>query len=139
MEFYKNFKVYMIGGSQSNRYKALYELVPKPDRKHITKEDLDDYVEKLKAKYPDKGFYLGVTRIDGRTLYVITRKSYQKLPDGSKHRVKERVPVYFDLESQKVYVPQWYIKNRRKLANYILMRTLGSLGYASMEYRGMIQ
>jgi len=139
LEFYRSFKVYMTGSSQNNRYKALYELVPKPDRRQITREDLEDYVEKLKAKYPDRGFYLRTARVDGRTFHIVSRSSYEKLPDGSKRRVYDRVPVYFDLEAQRVYVPRWYIRNRRRLANYILMRTLGSLGYASIEYRGMIQ
>ena len=139
MEFYENFKVYMIGGSQNSKYKALYELVPKPDRRLITKSDLEDYVSKLQAKYPDKEFKLDKRCIDGRIYYIVTRKSYEKSKDGERIRVKERVPIYFDLESQRVYVPSWYVRNRRKLTNYILMRTLGSLGYASVEYRGMIQ
>ena len=139
MEFYKNFKVYMIGGSQNNRYRALYELVPRSDRKQITVKDLENYVERLRSKHPDKEFKLNIRFVDGRKLYVISRSSYERLPDGSKRRVYDRVPIYFDLEAQKVYVPRWYVRNRRKLANYILMRTLGSLGYALMEYRGMVQ
>jgi len=139
LEFYKDFRVYMRGSSQYYKYEALYELVPKPDRKQIVKQDLEDYVSKLQAKYPDRNFYLRTVKVDGRTFYVISRSSYMKLQDGSKRRVYDRISVYFDLESQKVYVPRWYIKNRRKLTNYILMRVLGSLGYASVEYRGMIR
>jgi hypothetical protein len=135
MEPFKDFKVYIRGASQKGRYEALYELVPEDGRRYITRQDLEDYVEKLQEKHPDKGFRLDTKRIGGRRFYVITRRSYEKLPDGSKRQVRDRVPIYFDLDSQKVYVPRWYVRNRRRLTNYILMRTLGSLGYATVKYK----
>jgi len=135
LEVFKDFKVYILGGSQFGRYRALYELVPSPNPKPITVDSLEAYVRRLQSRYPDGGFKLDVKRIGSQTFYIVNKKSYVKTPDGRKRMVRDRVPIYFDLEAQKVYVPRWYVKNRRRLASYILMRTLGALGYATVKYK----
>jgi len=62
----------------------------------------------------------------------------QKL-NNLRRRVKRRkdvIPIYIDLENQKFYVPKSYVEKRRKLTNYIIMRTLGTLGVSTSKYNG---
>jgi hypothetical protein len=134
LEFGRDFQVLVEGASQHGRYKALFELVPKPSPEAITRERLEAYVGRLRTAYPDRGFRLDAVLTGGRLLHVITRPSYDRLPDGTRRQARLRVPIYFDLEAQKVLVPQWYVRNRRRLMGYVLMRTLGSLGYAHVKY-----
>ena len=56
------------------------------------------------------------------------------MEDGKRVRVRDRIPIYVDLERQEFYVPQSYLRRRKKLANYIIMRTLGTLGVSRMRY-----
>jgi len=65
-----------------------------------------------------------------KTLYAITRKSRD--PKGNP--IKQRIPIYFHLESQRFYIPKTYIKTRPKLAAYITMRVLGTLGISKTKY-----
>jgi len=49
-------------------------------------------------------------------------------------RCEKGIEIYFDLESQKVYIPRFYWEKERKLASYLLMVTLGALGIARQKY-----
>ena len=51
---------------------------------------------------------------------------------------KDAIPIYFDLENQKIYVPKTYMDKKPKLVNYILMRTLGALGLTKIRYKKII-
>mgnify|MGYP000011619538 CR=1 FL=1 len=174
LEVFKDFQVEVIGSSQHGRYRALYIVEPKPNHEPITVEDLKEYVEKLRQKYPDRGFYLrkyknfivltqktviaprGVQGEIKRTRKQLKRYMKLLMPSpvdlwmihllreklrklSSKVKVKkDAVPIYFDLESQKIYVPKTYVERKPKLVNYILMRTLGALGVARTRYDKII-
>lgn len=132
VEVFREYKDILIKGvSGFRRSPATFKLVRTSGE--ITLEKLQKYVESLQTKYPDRQFMLKAVNYRGRTLYVVTRKSYIK-ENGRIKVVKDRVPIYFDLDRQKVYVPKSYIEKSRKLANYILMRTLGTLGVAKVKY-----
>lgn len=120
------------GKAFNNRYDALYRLVKKPDV-NIDLDKLKEYVDGLQKKYPLHNFQLKTVRIGKKLFYVISRKSYAII-DGKKVKVKERVPIYIDLDAQEFYIPKSYITKNRKLTNYILFRTLGSLGVAKIQY-----
>ena len=124
------------GKGQFGRYDQLFEVVKKPNPKKLTLEDLAEYVFNLKERYPDRGFQLREVELNGRKFYVIDKKSYKRLRNGRIIRVNDRVPIYIDLERQEFYVPKWYLKNRRRLANYIIMRALGTLGVSTVRYVG---
>jgi hypothetical protein len=132
VEIFKELDIVVEGTSQFGRYRALYRLVPTENK--ITEQDLQNYIQKMQQKYPDKNFQLNIRLVNGKFYYVITRKSTITLPDGTKKRVWDRIPIYIDLENQKFYIPQYYVKRRPKLAKYIAMVVLSTLKVAKTKY-----
>ena len=139
LEVFKDFEVVMRGKSGMGKYDALYKLVPVNPPKPVTLDDLARYVEGLQQRFPDRGFYLGAVKVGEKRYFVVTKKSWMRSPDGTRKRVHDRVPVYVDLEGQKFYVPKSYVKKKYKLACYVLMRVLGSLGVAKVKYLSMLR
>ncbi|MEM2297602.1 MAG: hypothetical protein QXH10_09265 [Ignisphaera sp.] len=130
LEVFKDFEVTVKGYGQFGRYVQLFKLVPIQNANTVTVEDLENYVKSLQQRYPDKNFYLDKRVLNGKVFYIVTKK--KRMPNG--RQVYDRIPVYFDLENQKVYVPKSYVKKQRRLTNYILMRVLGALGVARQYY-----
>lgn len=132
VEVFEEYKNILIKGVSSfRRYPATFKLTKTEGK--ITLEKLQQYVEYLQTKYPDRHFALKTFNHHGRRLYIVTRKSYVK-ENGKIRVVRDRIPIYFDLENQRIYVPKSYIQNNRRLTNYILMRVLGALGVAKVKY-----
>jgi hypothetical protein len=73
-------------------------------------------------------------KVEGKEYYVISRKSYIITPDGKRKKVRDRIPIYIDLEEQAFYIPKSYIEKNRKLANFVILRVLGALGVARAKY-----
>ena len=119
------------GGSQYGRYKADFIIEKKPNPPRITETELGIYVERLQHKYPSEGFYLRKIKWHGKTLHVIGKIK--------RRGVTGRVPIYFDLENQKFYVEKKDLEKNEKLANFIIMTTLGSLGVSQSKYNGIAQ
>ena len=134
LEIFRDFKIYIRGSSNRGYYTALYEVVRREDARVVTVEDLREYIRKLQERYPDRNFMLKKVKVKGKEYYVITRKSYYIDSEGRKRIVYDRVPIYFDLENQKFYVPKSYLKIKPKLVKYIVMRVLGALGVARVKY-----
>lgn len=128
---YKN--IYVRGKSARGRYDAVF-TVHKKTNAYVSLEDLREYVKNLQQKYPEQGFELKIATVGKKKFYVITKRSY-KLVDGKVEIVRDRVPIYIDLENQEFYVPKSYLEHRKKLSHYIIMRTLGTLGVAHVKYR----
>lgn len=139
LQVFKDFEVRLVGKSCRSRYDAEYKLEPKPNPKKVTLDDVKAYVEDLQKRYPEKNFYLGFKTINGKTYCIITRKKRIRTREGLVKYVSDRIPIYIDLEEQKFYVPQRYVKKQYKLTCYILMRTLGKLGVARVKYIGMLR
>jgi hypothetical protein len=137
LEVFKDFKVRVKGASFHSKYEADYLVIPKSNPKTVTLEDLNKYVESLQRRYPDRDFYLRITHVNGKQYHIITRKTWKKLPDGTKKRVYDRIPIYINLEEQKFYVPETYVRKQYGLTCYIIMRTLGTLGVAEVKYAGI--
>jgi len=137
VRIFDEFRPTLRGKGNFGRYDQLFEVVRRPNPKTVTLEDLAEYVFNLKEKYPENGFQLREVRLNGRTYYVIDKKSWRRLKGGVRVRVTDRVPIYVDLERQEFYVPQWYVRKRRRLASYIVMRTLGTLGVSTVKYVGV--
>jgi len=112
-------------------YRATYLILKKPDSPTITLENLKQYLEALKQKYPDQKFYLTTAKYQGKTLYKLSKK---RNPSD-----KPRVPLYFDLQNQKYYIEKQTLQKQPKLTNYIIMRTLGTLGITQHKYANHIQ
>lgn len=170
LEVFRDFEIEVVGASQHGRYRALYMVVPKKNSEPLTMEKLEQYIERLRQKYPQRHFYLRKYKnyVVLSQLTVIAPKGvhgeikhirkiigkYQKLKLSSPvheyliYKLKQRlsqlhrqikvkkdvVPIYFDLENQKIFVPKSYVKSKPKLVNYILMRTLGALGLTTTKY-----
>jgi len=132
LQVFKDFQIEVKG--LSNRYDAIFRVLPKKNPKHLTLKDLERHIQNLQRRYPDRNFYLRHTHVRGKEFYVITRKCYYIGKDGKRHRAYDRVPIYIDLKNQTFYVPASYVKKRRKLVNYICMITLGSLGISQSKY-----
>jgi len=130
LEVFKDFDVTIKGYGQFGKYRQLFKLIPKPNAKPVTLQDLENYVKNLQQKYPDKNFNLLKKTINGKTYYIINKKKRIQ----SKKQIYDRVPIWFDLENQKIYVPKSYVTRQKRLTNYILMRTLGTLGLAKQIY-----
>jgi len=126
LEVFKDFEVTVRGWSNKPQYTTRYRIVPREDFDPLTLEDLEDYIESLQKRFPDRGFYLRKYK----NFRVITQK-------GSYHK-KDAVPIYVDLKEQRFYVPSSYLRRNRCLVNYICMVTLGSLGITKREYMGRV-
>jgi len=97
-----------------------------PNPPQLTETDLATYVERLQRIEPREGFYLRKITWKGKTLHVITKRK--------KRHMKPRIPIYFDLKNQKFYIDKRDLQKNEKLANYIIMVTLGSLGISQSKY-----
>ena len=124
------------GKGNFGRYDQLFEVVKKPNPKKVTFKDLAEYVWRLNARYPNQNFRLRQVEVNGKRFYVIDKKSWMKLADGRRVRVRDRIPIYVDLQDQQFYVPESYLKKQKRLANYIIMRVLGALGVSRVKYLG---
>jgi type II secretory pathway component GspD/PulD (secretin) len=127
----------VMGKSNHSRYDALYEVVRIPDAR-VDLDRIQKYVQSLQQRYPDKNFMLKKVKVEGKEYYVISRKSYIITPDGKRKKVRDRIPIYIDLEEQAFYIPKSYIEKNRKLANYVIMRVLGALGISRVRYAGIL-
>jgi hypothetical protein len=130
VEIFNEYTPIVKGGSQHNKYQAAFVVSKKANPKHITEEDLHMYVEKLKQRYPSEKFYMRKLTWKNKILYVIAKR---KNPHTT-----GRVPLYFDLENQKFYVEKKDLEKNEKLANYIIMVTLGALGVSQSKYMNIL-
>jgi hypothetical protein len=128
LEVFGDYTIEVEYREKSGKYRILYEIVPKKQPTKITEEALKSYVERLASKYPEEGFTLTKVRLGKTTYYVMT-----KVGERAKF---SNVPIYFDIENQKIFVPKECVDNNEKLTNYILMRTLGALGVTQSKYLG---
>jgi len=127
IEVFKDFEIIVDGASNKSRYRYPMKVEKKKDAPTLKVEDLERYVDGLRARFPEKDFVLIKGNVEGKEYYVIT-----KTP---RHKSKDYVPIYFDLEEQRFFVPEYYLKDRPKLVNYIVMVTLGSLGISQTKRR----
>jgi len=126
LEVFKDFEVTVRGWSNKPQYPAQYRIVPRENFDPLTLEDLEDYIERLQKRFPDRGFYLR------------KYKNFRVITQRGSYRKKNAVPIYVDLKEQRFYVPSSYLRKNPRLVNYICMVTLGSLGITRREYLGRI-
>jgi hypothetical protein len=126
VEIFEEHTPIVKGGSQYGRYQADYIIEKKPNPPQLTETELGIYVEKLQHKYPNEGFYMRKLTWKGKTLHVIAK--------CKNHHAQGRIPLYFDLQNQKYYIDKRDLQKNEKLANYIIMVTLGSLGISQSKY-----
>jgi hypothetical protein len=124
-KIFDDYEVIIEGKGQFGRYDQLFKLTRKPDTQ-ITLDLLQKYVTQLQQKHPQRGFRL---KKRGK-FHIIDQTLYRE--DGK--RKQDRIPIYFNIETQEIFVPDSYIERKPRLANYILTRTLGALGIAKVKY-----
>jgi hypothetical protein len=122
---FEDLKVEIEGKGQFGQYGQLFKLTP-VESPPITVEQLQEHVTKLQQKYTERGF-----KLKQRGLYHIIDQNLYK-PDGKKKT--DRVPIYFNLQTQEIFIPSSYFERKPKLVGYILTRTLGALGIAKVRY-----
>jgi hypothetical protein len=127
-------------GSKTYTYRVRIERNPEAPR--ITMEDLQGYLqalkERMKAKYgPEVSelFYLGRRTVNGRQYVFLGRK--RKGASGLKPT--DRLPIYFDLQSQEAFIPESYLQRSPKRARYLIMTVLGALRQTRRSYIGRSQ
>lgn len=126
LEPFKDFEIELKGRGFHSRYEQLFRAVPRPSRPTITLQDLQQYVEELQRRYPERCFMLRHEVVDGREYWVLTQQGVGKKKDA--------ISIYFDLASQKIMIPAFYWRNRRKLARFILHRIMGRFGWIETKY-----
>jgi hypothetical protein len=124
IELFKEYIPTVRGKALNSRYEAVYRVEKKPNPKTVTEDDLVKYVNSLQQRYPNHNFYLR----RWRNYHIITRKGKY---------VKDRVSIYIDLQKQTFYIPKSYLEKNPKLANYIIMVTLGALGVSQSKYEAI--
>lgn len=122
------------------RYEYVYRVVRVEGAK-VTLEKMWEYVSRLRQKHPDRRFTIRRVglRIGGRRriFYVITR-DIRGDPVGSiDGTAPEVVPIYVSIRKQEFYVPEYCIREKRKLTNFVILRVLGALGVARNKYLGI--
>lgn len=150
------------GKGYHSRYDAVFTLEAKRDAKFPSLDDLKRYVDELAKRYPERGFTLTtITLAPGRinpvrrvwnflvnlvlrvflrrkpkpkaeakTLYVVTqRDAIQK---------KDAITLAFDLDKRAVYIHRADMEKPKALVNYLIFRSLGSLGLVKSKYRSTV-
>jgi hypothetical protein len=122
------------------RYEDVRKVV-RVDGAKVTLEGIWEYVRHLRQKYPNRNFTVRRVglRIGGRRrmFYVITR-DIKGDPVGSiDGTAPEVVPIYVSIRKQEFYVPEYCIREKRKLTNFVILRVLGALGVARAKYLGI--
>jgi len=126
LEPFKDFDLILRGRGYHSKYQQLFKAVLKPSRPAITLQDLQQYVEELQARYPARGFTLKHKVVDGCEYWVLTQEGVRGKKDA--------ISIYFDLANQKIMIPAFYWRNRRKLARFILHRVMGRFGWIETKY-----
>jgi len=62
------------------------------------------------------------------------RKELEEMRKKDLYVLETNMPIFFDLEEQRFYVADIFLKKVPKLVNYIIMRTLGKLGISQSKY-----
>lgn len=126
VEVFREFTPILNSYSQKENYRVKREVYELADKPILTKEALEEYAKNLAEKYPERGFRVYEKKFKGKVYIVLDQNT--KTPEGK--RKKDRIPLFFDLEAQKVFIPYSFTKKKKKLASYIILRTLGALGWA---------
>lgn len=134
LEVFKEFDILLRGKSNFGRYEGTYLLVKKSNPKRVTEQDLAQYVARLQQKFPERNFQLKTRKYRGKVYYIVDQDIWVRQRRRRKKRKKDRVPIFFDVEEQKVYVPKSFVDRNKRLVGYILMRTLGSLGISTVKW-----
>ena len=132
LEIFRDYYPIVNGKGQFGRYNQKFIIVPKSRPAKITLGKLKIYVATLQKRFPDKNFILKKKQVGRITYYILTKKRYDK--HGNLQR--DIVPLWFDIENQKVWIEERVVKKMPKLANYIIMVTLGALGISQSKYYG---
>jgi len=96
LEVFKDFDIVIEGKSQSGKYKALYQVIPKSEKKTITLEDLENYVKRLNEKYPEEGF-----KIEKRGKYIVLTKKL-KLPTEEEREKLQQLHKQLEVENREI-------------------------------------
>jgi hypothetical protein len=120
-------------------FDCVYRVVRNEGAK-VTLEKMWEYVRHLRQKYPDRRFTIRrvVLRVGGRkrVFQVITR-DIKGDPVGSiDGTAPEVVPIYVSIRKQEFYVPEYCIREKRRLTNFVILKVLGALGVAKRKYLG---
>jgi len=114
------------------RYKGMYVVTRPSYRRALDK----DHARKLRAERRKLMRRIPMVRTISRVILLNKIREIDTMLRKRK-RIKDRVPIYFDLEAQRFYVPHTYVETQPKLVNYICMVTLGALGVSQSRYVGM--
>jgi len=111
-----------------------YSKMKKLQREIANKNITLTYIEgKIKA-YTEKIKDYTKTLNEYEAKYKSTEKELETLKEKMKIKGKPWLPIYFDLEKQKVYIEKNLWEKEPKLYTYVLHRCLGYLGIATTRH-----
>lgn len=134
LEVFKDFDILLRGKANFGKYNGTFLLVRRPNPKKITEQDLSKYVARLQQRFPERKFQVKVRKYRGKVYHIVDQDIWVRRRGRRRKRKKDRVPIFFDLEEQKIYVPESFVKRNKRLVGYILMRTLGTLGVSTVKW-----
>jgi hypothetical protein len=118
LEPFKDFKPTIRGWSGSPKYKMVREVKPKEYPLKLTLKTLKKIVRKLRKQYPSHDYRLEKVKLHDKIYYCLRRgETDLKNP-----------PIYIDLETGRIYIPQTYVKRKKRLVASVIDYRLRSLG-----------
>lgn len=143
------------GKSYHSKYNAIFKVEALPNADFPTLEDLKNYVEDLARRYPERGFTLETLELGReepsilnkirnfilrfllrripkpRRLYIVTQKDALEKKDA--------ITLAFDLDRKTVFIHRKDLEKERKLVNYLIFRSLGSLNLVQSRYERIVR
>jgi hypothetical protein len=120
--------------SAGGKYRQRFQIAPRANGEPLTLEKLQEHVKYLQERAmqndPTRVFYLERRVIDGRAYWVLSQRHMR--PDGK--RRGDVIPIYFSEDLKHIYIPETYWRKKKRLATFILSRTLGKLGVSRAQY-----
>ena len=129
LEAFVDFPIIIRRASHFGKYK--YDVLMRPVNypRKLTREQLDAYVERLRKKYPEKGFRGAVVEIDGEEYYVIRRDP----PD------LKNPPIYVRLKDGRIFVPRSYVEREPRLTAFVVYMRAYDMGVRMREGRADVE
>jgi hypothetical protein len=118
LEVFKDFPLKIRTYSGTPKNKITRTFVPKRKTLRVSKKRIQEFVEKLKVKYPNQDYRLTERVIKGVRYLVIRRGLVDR----------KNIPIFYAPKEAKWYVPSSYYKASHRLATYVMWMRLSNFG-----------
>jgi len=108
------------------RYRTIRTISYKQYPFKLTEEELVEFVESLKRKYPGKGY-----KLESEELFVKAKRGVGTIRFHIITRSNTKTinpPIYFDLASGRCYIPKHFVEKYPRLSSSVVLYRLHPLG-----------